>query len=56
LIPCAPADAQAITVHLTDGTRIHIGAEPVLKVQSEIGRLENGDLKITKSIRHGLAD
>ena len=45
----SPADAQAITVQFTDGTRIHIGIEALLRVQTEIGRLGDGDLKVSKT-------
>ena len=47
----SPADAQAITVHFTDGTRIHIGIEALLKVETEVGQLVEGDLKISKTYR-----
>jgi hypothetical protein len=45
----SPAEAQAITVHFTDGTHIHIGIEPLLKVQAEAGQLGDGDLAISKT-------
>ncbi len=47
----SPADAQAVTIQFTDGTRIHIGIETLLRVRTEIGRLEDGDLKVSKTYR-----
>lgn len=47
----SPADGQAVTVHFTDGTRIHIGIEALLKVDTEIGKLVDGDLKVGKTYR-----
>jgi len=47
----SPADAQAVTVHLTDGTRVHIGLEPLLKVDTEVRQIKDGNLKITKTYR-----
>ena len=47
----SPADSQAVTVHFTDGTRVHIGIEPLLKVKTEVGQIKDGDLKITKTYR-----
>ena len=39
---------RPVTVHFSDGTRIHIGIEPLLKVETEVGQIKNGDLKIHK--------
>ena len=47
----SPADAQAVIVQFTDGTQIHIGIEALLRVQAEMGRLEDGDLKVNKTYR-----
>jgi hypothetical protein len=32
------ADAQAVTIHFTEGTRIHIGIEPLLKVETKLDK------------------
>ncbi len=45
----SPADAQAVTVHFTDGMRIHIGIESLLKVGVEVGHMKDGDLEISKA-------
>jgi hypothetical protein len=47
----SPAADQAVIVQFTDGTRVHIGLEALLKVQVEIGCLEEGDLKVSKTYR-----
>jgi len=40
----SPRDGQAVVVQFTDGMRIHVGLEPVLRVQTEISVLRDGDL------------
>ncbi len=40
----SPRDGQAVVIQFTDGTRIHLGLEPVLRVQTEISILREGDL------------
>ena len=47
----SPADAQAVIVQFTDGTQIHIGIETVLKVSTEVGRLAEGNLKVSRTYR-----
>jgi len=45
----SPADAQAVIVQFTDGTRVHIGIEALLRVSTEVGRLTEGSLKVSKT-------
>lgn len=47
----SPAEAQAITIQFTDGTRVHIGIEALLKVKTEVGQFENHNLKVKKTYR-----
>lgn len=41
----SPENGQAVVIQFTDGTRIHVGIDPVLRVQTEIGVLRDGDLR-----------
>jgi hypothetical protein len=41
----SPSGGQAVVVQFTDGTRIRIGVEPVLRVETEIGVLRDGNLQ-----------
>ncbi len=34
-----------MVIQFTDGTRIHVGIEPVLRVQAEIGIFRDGNLQ-----------
>ena len=47
----SPSDAQAVTVHFTDGTRIHIALEALLRVETEVAELKHGNLRTTKTYR-----
>jgi len=41
----SPRDGQAVVIQFTDGMRIHVGLEPVLRVLTEVSVLHEGDLK-----------
>ncbi len=41
----SPPGGQGVVIQFTDGTRIHVGIEPVLRVQAEIGILRDGNLQ-----------
>ncbi len=40
---------QGVVIQFTDGARIHVGIEPVLRVQAEIGILCDGNLKVVET-------
>jgi hypothetical protein len=40
----SPRDGQAVVIQFTDGMRIHLGLDPVLRVQTEVSVLRDGDL------------
>ncbi len=40
----SPSNGQAVVIQFTDGLRIYVGIEPVLRVQTEIAVLRDGDL------------
>lgn len=45
----SPEGGQAVNIVFTDGTRVHIGITPLLKVKTEVGSLRDGDLRIHKT-------
>jgi hypothetical protein len=47
----SPSDGQAVTVHFADGMRIHIAIEALLRVETEVAAIKNGDLRTTKTYR-----
>jgi len=44
----SPPDGQAVVIQFTDGTRIRVSLEPVLRVQTETSVLRDGDLQNVK--------
>lgn len=41
----SPSGGQAVVIQFTDGTRIRIGIEPILRVEAETSVLRNGNLQ-----------